>query len=461
LLSPSFRWYKSFGYFNVHVIMAIAFLIAISLARDIEMVIGFIACTLMLYIALVKRFDYLDPLVGYLVPWIIMLFFSTTRLSRYAIGIHAKTYGLVLLAVTGAMFAAGGPPHKISKIRHWANPVKSQFNPHIYFIFIDISFVSFTALNILIAGYVPLLRGLSGDDTGYLDFGIHGVYGFYLALANALAIVNFIIFLRTGKIIYIVRYVFILVLFVVLITRQNLISVAVESVVAYSVLRRRIKWRTIILGAALAGIIFSLMGSFRSGNIRDIAGVENEYSWVPEPVIWVYAYSYFNLANTDNLVIKSDAPYYDASSLSSLIPSFLRPKYDTGDYLLVRNFNVSSYMFPVYEDMGRAGVFLLTLTALRLTARKYQLLGQATSIGDVGTYSVLYFCASFSFFYNFWFFLPVIFQIVFFKMLNNVSERACVLTEKKTRVLGPKQLFANAGHAITPTGEPAPISENL
>ncbi len=438
------RWYRSFGYFTIHLIMAAGFVIAIWMIRDTDMAIGYIGGALILYIVLVKRLDYLDPLVGYFVPWLIIFFFSVTRLSQYSISIHVETYSLVILAFIGAIFAAGGRSHKIPKTLQWTKPISSRLDPRVIFILIDVLFLSFTLLNIVIAGYVPLIRGLSGSDTGYLDFGVHGVYGFYLALANALAIVNFIIYLRTGKRLYLMRYIAILAIFVIFITRQNLISVAVESVIVYSIVRRRIRWRTIFVGTVLAGIIFSLIGSFRSGSVREIARIETKYSWIPEPVIWLYAYSYFNIANMDNLIMNSDAPYYNASSLSSLIPSFLRPEYDEGDYLLVRNFNVSSYMFPVYEDLGRAGVFLLTLIALRLTSKKYQLLDQTVSIGQVGTYSVLYFCASFSFFFNFWFFLPVIFQIVFFKVLSNVSERACRIAEKQGRSFWLQNLGAAA-----------------
>jgi len=426
LLNPNLRTYRSFGYFALHVAMASGFLIVFSMSDHVEILVKYVIASLILYIAIVKRFDYLDPFVGYLIPWIIILFFSITRLSQYAISIHFATYSLVLLAISGGLFVAGGRSQKIAGTRCWAKPSTYWLSSGTIFLLIDIFFLVFTLANIMIAGYIPILRGLSGDGTGYLDFGIHGVYGFYLALANALAIVNFIIFLRTGKRIYIVRYISILVIFVALVTRQNLISVAVESVIAYTLVRGRIKWRTIMLGAATVGIVFSIMGSFRSGSIREIAGIEKQYSGVPEPVIWLYAYSYFNIANMDVLISQSNAPYYNASSLSRLIPSFLRPKYDTESYLLVNSFNVSSYMYPVYEDVGRVGVLLLTMTALGLTFRKYRLLNQVVSIGDVGTYCVLYFCASFSFFFNFWFFLPVIFQIVFFKVLSNVSELACI-----------------------------------
>lgn len=427
--------YKGLAYFAGHIALAALFVLLVFIGNNLEKSILYIVGIFVLYIVLIKRFDYLDPFVAYVIPWLSILFFSTTRLSRFAIGIHAKTYALILLALTGAMFVAGARSRKISTITHWASPSRLRLKSRTTFLLIDIFFASLTVINIAVAGYVPLLRGISEGDTGYLEFGIHGVFGFYLALANALAIINFIIFLRTRKRIHLVRYIVILLIFVAFITRQNLISVLIESVVAYSLVRGRIKFRTIIVGGILAGIIFAAIGSFRSGSVREIANIEEKYSWVPEPVIWLYAYSYFNIANLDNMVVQSSAPYYNASSLSQLIPSFLRPQYEMDNYLLVSNFNVSSYMYPVYEDVGRIGVLFLTVAALWITFRRYRQLNRVTSIASVGIYSVLYFCASFSFFVNFWFYLPVIAQIVFFKMLSNVSEMACTPEENQLRRL--------------------------
>ena len=82
------------------------------------------------------------------------------------------------------MFVAGARSKKLSTIEHWVKPSKFRLKSRTAFLLIDILFFSLTVLNIMVAGYVPLLRGLSGGDTGYLEFGIHGVYGFYLALAK-------------------------------------------------------------------------------------------------------------------------------------------------------------------------------------------------------------------------------------------------------------------------------------
>ena len=48
---------------------------------------------------------------------------------------------------------------------------------------------------------------------------------------------------------------------------------------------------------------------------------------------------------------------------------------------------------------------------------------QEASLFRIGAFSTLYFCAAFSFFVNFWFYLPIIFQVVFFKLFSNLTER--------------------------------------
>src|SRR5271168_584131 len=125
-----------------HTAIAAVFFLLISQGGDLEKSILFVVAALVLYIALFKRFDYLDPFVAYLIPWLGILFFSTTRLSRVAIGIHARTYTLIIMALTGAMFVAGARAKKISAIEHWVEPAKFRLKARTAFLVIDILFFS-------------------------------------------------------------------------------------------------------------------------------------------------------------------------------------------------------------------------------------------------------------------------------------------------------------------------------
>lgn len=412
--------------------LIISLLLIIFLPGDLEARIPLAIALVIFYITAGRRLDYLDPVVGYLCPWLLILLFSVTKLSRFAIAIHRSTYSLVLASMVCAILVGGlTRKTKVSNERQWLRPKKTRWNARTFFRTIDLFFIAFTIFNIAAAGYIPLIRGIATGDTGYLEFGIHGVYGFYLAMANALAIIYFILYLRTGSRPYLYRYLGILFVFVLFISRQNVISAAVESLIAYSLVRGKVSLKKIAIGLVVSGILFSIVGNFRSGSIREVAGIDED--WVPSPLVWLYAYSYFNIANVDNLITHSNAPYYNGSSFNQLLPSVLRPESDPEDYyryLLLMNFNAASYMFPVYDDIGEAGVLALTLIAIYLTSKRYEKINRPSSISQVGTYSVLYFCASFSFFFNFWFFLPVIFQLFFFYCFGNSAEVLC-LTEQK------------------------------
>lgn len=423
--------------------LIISLLLIVFLPGDLEPRIPLALVLLILYIAVGRRFDYLDPVVGYICPWLLILFFSVTRLSRFAIPIHRSTYSLVLLSIVCAVLAGGLTRRtKIPKVRKWLPPRRMRWSPRTFFRTIDLIFVAFTIFNVVQSGYIPLIRGIATGDTGYLDFGIHGVFGLYLAMANALAIIYFILYLRTGGRGYLYRYLGILFIFVLFVTRQNVISTAVESLIAYSLVRSKISLKKIAIGLVTSGILFSIIGNFRSGSIRQVAGIDDD--WVPNPVVWLYAYSYFNIANVDNLITRSNAPYYNGSSFNQLVPSFLRPESNPEDYyryLLLTNFNAASYMFPVYQDIGEVGVLLLTLIAIYLTSKRYAMTYRPSSISQMGIYCVLYFCASFSFFFNFWFYLPVIFQIFFFYCFGNAGENLCLAEQKHSQLTPSPKAF--------------------
>lgn len=413
-------------------VLVVSLLLIVFLPGDLEARIPFAIALVLLYVVVGRRLDYLDPVVGYLCPWLLILSFSVTRLSRFAIAIHPSTYRLVLVSIACAVLVGGRIRQKsISNERKWRPPKRTRWSARTFFRTIDFFFVAFTIFNIVQAGYIPLIQGIATGYTGYLDFGIHGVFGFYLARANALAIIYLIVYLRTGNRHYLYRYFGILFVFILFVSRQNVISTVVESLIAYSLVRGKLSLKKVAVGFLAGGILFSIVGNFRSGSIRQVAGIDED--WVPDPVVWLYSYSYFNIANIDNLITRSNAPYYDGSSFDQLLPSFLRRASNPENpYLLLQNFNVSSYMFPIYKDLGETGVLALTLIAIYLTARRYERLRRPLSISQLGTYCVLYFSATFSFFFNFWFYLPVIFQIFFFYAFGNYGEIIC-LTELKRK----------------------------
>ena len=380
---------------------------AASSRSDMPLYLWTIACGI--FGLLFSRCDYLNPLVAFLVPWIGITFFSTLELSRYARPLSGKTYAVVwgiqfiafvvyyVAAQKKAPPSGGSKSETVRSGRLWA---------------LVVVYVLLTVFNVAAAGYVPLIRGILTGDTGYLEFGIHGIFGFYNAFANALGLLAYFAFLQTGRRLYVSICVLICLVFLLFVNRQNILSMLVQCTVLHCLLRGRINWKKLAASLVLFLLAFSAAGEFRSGSIKEIAGIKDEYQYLPDPVIWIYAYSYFNVLNLDTIVVNPRVPFYDGSSLVDLLPSFMRPMIaHEGDDIDVAQLNVYSYVAPVYQDVGFFGTVIFTGGIIWWSVRSYQHALQNGSFYSLSKYSVLFFCALFSFFVNLWFYLPVIFAI--------------------------------------------------
>jgi oligosaccharide repeat unit polymerase len=365
---------------------------------------------------IVLRFDYLNPLMAFLLPWVGINLFAGMGISRFARPLSGKTHAIllaVLVVAVGAHFFARG-----SRPAEGITREKCRVN-HAGFWGLVVFFAAFSIFNVVLAGYVPLIRGIQTGSTDYLEFGIHGVFGLYNAFANALAVFSFFLYLKRGEKRYLWLYAAILCVFGLFVTRQNIISAIVESLIVYCFVRGKIRFRSLALGAALLLVLFALAGNWRSGDIRKIAGVREEYTWIPDPVIWVYGYSYFTVLNLDNVISNPKFSAFDGSSLFGLMPSFLRPKVSYADQTReLSQFTVYSYIAPIYADIGIAGVLVFTLAVCWWGARSYQRAREERSFYSIAKYSVLFYCALFSFFVNYWLYLPIIAQIPILKAFS-------------------------------------------
>ncbi len=212
--------------------------------------------------------------------------------------------------------------------------------------------------------------------------------------------------------------------FVLFVTRQNILSLLVQCAVLHGLVRGRISAKKLGAGILLVLILFSVAGNLRTEGIKDIAGIKEEYQNLPDPLIWVYGYSYFNVLNLDNVVTSPYVPFYDGSGILSLLPSFLRPDTShTEDELEVEQFTVLSYIAPIYADAGLWGTVVFTIAVIWWTTRSYQQAVGTRSFYPAAKYSVLFFCALFSFFWNFWMYLPVIFEIPILALISRYAIR--------------------------------------
>ncbi len=165
------------------------------------------------------------------------------------------------------------------------------------------------------------------------------------------------------------RFTFFLVLgvFVLFVTRQNLISLVVEAFAVYCMVVRKVSGVRVFLFALGLLLAFGTLGNFRTGSdIADLAAIRHQYLWVPSAFVWLFAYCYFCILNLDNVVAATLQPAFDGSSLASLLPSFLRPESVAGvDVVEVSSFATTSFISPLVHDFGIAGTAVVLFGFLR------------------------------------------------------------------------------------------------
>ena len=380
-------------------------------------------------IVIALRFDYLHPGVVFLLPWIVILGFSSIPISKYARPLDPditlfilSTISVWLLVTAGAEVNAGAYGGTANKqvCKPKMEPIQT-IRPAVSGAFLVLFILA--GLNVLHAGYVPLVSLLTIGNSGYKRFGIPTFYGAYLAFANSMACLALYLYYRSRERAYLNLFLSVLLLHVLFMTRQNIATLMVEAFVIRSFSVRRIS-RIALLGAFVVFLVlFGVLGTLRSGHIKDIIGVRHEYAWVPTAFVWLYAYSYFNVLNLQNMILRSGAPFYDGSMWRRLLPSVLRPHVTHATYFQLASMNVTSYMYPIYFDVGNIGVKVWTFLLALITIIWYRRALHRQLFSDVAIYACLLFCAAMSFFVGFWFYLPVIFQVMFFQIFQRAFFR--------------------------------------
>jgi oligosaccharide repeat unit polymerase len=356
--------------------------------------------------------------LAFLLPWLIILFFSTLDISEYYRPVSFETY---LLVIEFIIFYLLG-----SSVINIKNSYIDKFdNKYINIAYFFAIFLMLTALNIILAGYIPLIMLITDGDSNYGNFGISGLYGLYLAFTNFLGLLCFYNYKVTKKFKYIILLIIILFVLILFVTRQNIVSLLFEIMIINIIFSKKIKTSKVLLYLLFLFVIFSIIGDYRTPEIASIARIKDDWNWLPNTVIWLYSYSYFNLLNLDVLV-NSKIPSYDGSMFFSLIPNFIKPSLGILEpkelFLETYSFGVSSAITDLYSDFGFFSVAFFSFVYGFLASLSYSKWIKYSDIRFLFMYCVLYFCAAFSFFINFWFYLPIIFQLFFIFIFLKVNK---------------------------------------
>jgi len=361
------------------------------------------------------RFEILNVWVAFSVPWLMIIFFSLLPLSEYSREINITTLQIIVIIVAIGLFLL---PSSSRSFDHNLQ-IKYAVSKNVFLCFF-LFYLALSILNIVLAGYVPLIKSFLTGNSGYMEFGVKGLYGFYNAFSNAFGLTAFYLWVTKGDKFYGLVFFTVLMFFLLFMTRQNIMSILVEAFVIYNFTVRKFSFMKVAAIGVITILCFGILGDFRLDiDIKNLARIKEEFLWLPSAVVWLYSYSYFNILNLDNVVALYQIPTMDLSSVSSLIPSFLRPSFDGAENILeISSFTVGSFILPIYRDLGFFVFILLFVIFCLITRNYYNRLHARNSYEDICSYSVVYFCFLFSFFENFWFYLPIIFQLVFIKLFR-------------------------------------------
>jgi oligosaccharide repeat unit polymerase len=279
-----------------------------------------------------------------------------------------------------------------------------------------------SAGEIVVSGGVPLAWLLTGNSKTYADFGIPTLHGLLNSMLLALGLCYTAIFARFGGRRYLLCSVAIVGWALLVVTRSMIIVNILQTGMAI-VLYRGIPAKLAVRLIALALIIvigFGALGDLRSGaaNFLAVAQPTEAYpQWLPSGVLWIYIYlttPINNLMYTMVSVHPSDN-FLFPNTVAPLLPSVARKVIygSSGETALTGElvdeaFNVSTaYIGPV-QDYGTLGIMCFSLLISVLAAFYWW----RANFRDELIYIVIGQCLLISVFYNLFFSLPVITQVV-------------------------------------------------
>jgi oligosaccharide repeat unit polymerase len=278
-------------------------------------------------------------------------------------------------------------------------------------------------VEIYVSGGLPIFWLFTGNTKTYVDFGIPSLHGVMNALLTAIALCRFSLFLLTQKKRHLYIPIFALVWSVIAITRQLMLVSLIEFALIFLQIRpiRKTTFVKIAVGFLAFVLAFGFIGDLRQGSsdgFRALAQPSEDYpEWFPSGFLWAYIYIATPINNLmyTMQVVRPVNNFLFPYTVSTLFPSVLRSAIygeEIGEaasgQLVVSAFNVSTAYVGPYQDFGLAGMALLSILSACITL----LFWFQNDLRSVLMFSVATQCLMLNLFYNQFFALPMIMQIV-------------------------------------------------
>jgi oligosaccharide repeat unit polymerase len=278
-------------------------------------------------------------------------------------------------------------------------------------------------VEIVVSGGVPIVWLITHNSKTYLDFGITSLHGLVNSLLLSVAISRFALFLITGKKKHLLVPTFAVAWFVIAITRNLMIVALLEFAMVFLQMRpiRKATLLKFVAGFLCLVFAFGVIGDFRQGSsdaIRFLAQPTDQYpEWLPSGILWAYIYittPINNLIYTMHTTHPVDSLLFP-NTVSTLFPTVIRLVIygnQLGDaesgQLVDSAFNVSTAYIGPYQDYGLVGIALMSTFAAMLCGFFWY----RRNLQSILMFAVVTQCLILTLFFNHFFTLPIISQLL-------------------------------------------------
>lgn len=382
-----------------------------------------LSCTLCL-LGYLSRGKFFNPLTMFSGLWLLVVSLSYLQLSGWQSELSDSTIIVLMgmLASFGTLFLLGnGIEIKRNNGKTNRNSIDYSGLRNLFSIWCLIEI-----LEIVYSGGLPIFWHLFNTGKTYFDFGIPSVHGVMNALGLVIILIATNLSLKdnSNRKSLIAIVILILLYYLMLVTRQVLISALIEILVVVLLNKPQIVVRKIIPIAFLAIIAFGIVGNMRTGYEAFLYVSLIEYDIPPLFIgfYWVYMYLTMTITNINNLIM-GGFPAVGMNALSGFIPSVLAPYLglDTGfftaDYLVTNAFNVSGFFVYFYQGFKISGVLVISAIYGLISGVIYRKSCEETGERNTLLFAVLMQIVLLSFFDNMLLYLPSSFQFVILLIL--------------------------------------------
>ena len=281
-------------------------------------------------------------------------------------------------------------------------------------------------LEIAASGGVPIVWALQGSPKTYFDFGIPTIHGLLNSLIQALALARVTMYILTRRKVHLLVPAFVIVWSIIVMTRNMMVVVLLESTLVWLSFYKVRAMTVLRIACALVVLVlaFGLIGDARNANvdIRALAQPTDDLpEWMPSGVLWAYIYVTTPINNLIN-TMQTKAPLKDAlfpNTTALLFPTVVRELIYgvTQDHfsgnLVVDQLNVSTAYTSPFQDYGVPGMLAYTIIIASVSAFAWRKEG----LENVLIYAVFAQCLVLSMFFNHFFSLPIISQVLWIKLI--------------------------------------------